>query len=64
MQQVGAQDLGAEIVGSYDTGKLSGGRRGFMYKMEGYQNGLQFYEGDIVRPDGSKINALTGVTTP
>ncbi|WP_210519913.1 hypothetical protein [Hymenobacter terricola] len=62
--QFGGKGLGLEVLGSFDTGKLSGGRRGFTYKVEGYQNGLQFYEGDIVRPDGSKINALTGVVTP
>lgn len=47
VQQVGAEGLGAEIVGSYDTGKLSGGRRGTMFKAEAYQNGNQFYEGTI-----------------
>lgn len=47
VQQVGAEDLGAEIVGSYDTGKLSGGRRGTMFKAEAYQQGNQFYEGTI-----------------
>ena len=62
--QFGGKGLGLEVLGSYDTGKQSGGRRGFMYKCEGYQNGLQFYEGDIVRPDGSRINAVTGLVTP
>lgn len=47
VQQVGLEGLGAEIVGSYDTGKLSGGRRGTTYKAEAYQNGNQFYEGTI-----------------
>jgi hypothetical protein len=47
VQQVGAEDLGAEIVGSYDSGKLSGGRRGTTFKAEAYQNGNQFYEGTI-----------------
>jgi hypothetical protein len=47
VQQVGAEDLGAEIVGSYDTGKLSGGRRGTNFKAEAYQQGNQFYEGTI-----------------
>jgi hypothetical protein len=61
--QFGGKGLGLEVLGSWDSGKNSGGRRGFMYKVEGYQNGLQFYEGDIVRPDGSKINAVTGVVT-
>jgi hypothetical protein len=47
VQQMGSEDLPAEIVGSYDSGKLSGGRRGTIYKTEAYQNGPVFYEGDI-----------------
>ncbi|MGI4873382.1 MAG: hypothetical protein ACRYFX_19665 [Janthinobacterium lividum] len=47
VEQIGAEDLGAEIVGSYDSGKLSGGRKGTIYKAEAYQNGHQFYEGAI-----------------
>jgi hypothetical protein len=47
VQQVGSEGLGAEIVGSYDSGKLSGGRRGTTYKAEAYQQGNQFYEGVI-----------------
>lgn len=47
VQQVGAEDLGAEVVGSYDSGKLSGGRRGTTFKAEAYQQGNQFYEGEI-----------------
>ena len=47
VQQVGSEGLGAEIVGSYDSGKLSGGRRGTTYKAEAYQQGNQFYEGTI-----------------
>jgi hypothetical protein len=47
VKQVGAEDLGAEVVGSYDSGKLSGGRRGTTFKAEAYQNGHQFYEGTI-----------------
>jgi hypothetical protein len=47
VQQVGAEGLGAEIVGSYDTGKLSGGKRGTTFKAEAYQQGNQFYEGTI-----------------
>jgi hypothetical protein len=61
--QFGGAGLGLEVLGEWDSAKLSGGRRGFMYKCEGYQNGLQFYEGGIVRPDGSSISALTGVVT-
>ena len=62
--QFGGAGLGLEVLGEYDTAKQSSGRRGFLYKCEGYQNGLQFYEGDIVRPDGSRINAVTGLVTP
>ena len=47
LQQVGSEGLGCEIVGSYDSGKLSGGRRGYTFKGEAYQNGTQFYAGDI-----------------
>lgn len=64
VQQVGGKDLGAEIVGSWDSGKLSGGKRGTMFKAEAYQQGNQFYEGDIALLDGSKVNAGTGVVTP
>lgn len=64
VQQVGGKDLGAEVVGSWDSGKLSGGKRGTIYKAEAYQQGNQFYEGDIPLLDGSSVNALTGVVTP
>lgn len=47
VQQMGSEGLPAEIVGSYDSGKLSGGRRGTTFKAEAYQNGPVFYEGDI-----------------
>jgi len=62
--QLGTRGLGVEILGSYGTGTLGGGKRGFTFKVEGYQNGLLFYEGDITRPDGSSIDAVTGVVTP
>ena len=64
VQQVGTAGLGCEILGSYDSGKLSGGRRGYTFKGEAFQNGNLFYEGDIVLHDGSTINALTHVVTP
>ena len=52
VQQQGSEDLPAEIVGSYDSGKLSGGRRGTTYKSEAYQNGPLFYEGAIdIKPE-------------
>ncbi|GAB3652681.1 hypothetical protein GCM10027594_27190 [Hymenobacter agri] len=63
VQQVGGAGLGAEILGSYDSGKLSSGRRGYTFKGEAYQNGNQFYEGAIPLKDGSSINALTGEVT-
>ncbi len=47
VQQMGAEGLGAEIVASYDSGKLSGGRRGNTFKAEAYQQGNQYYEGTI-----------------
>jgi hypothetical protein len=47
VQQVGTEGLGCEIVGSYDAGKLSGGRRGYTFKGEAYQNGNIFYKGEI-----------------
>ncbi|WP_310395715.1 hypothetical protein [Hymenobacter sp.] len=62
--QFGGAGLGLEVLGEYDSAKLSGGRRGFMYKCEGYQNGLQFYEGAITLRDGSSINPQTGAVTP
>jgi len=64
VQQVGADGLGCEILGSYTSGKLSGGRRGYTFKGEAYQNGNQFYKGEIVLKDGSSVNAATGVVTP
>lgn len=64
VQQVGGKDLGAEIVGSWDSGKLSGGKRGTTFKAEAYQQGNQFYEADIALLDGSSVNAVTGVVTP
>lgn len=57
VQQVGTEGLGCEIVGSYDAGKLSGGRRGYTFKGEAYQNGNIFYKGEIALKDGTKIPA-------
>ncbi|GAB3233115.1 hypothetical protein GCM10027346_20840 [Hymenobacter seoulensis] len=58
--QLGSEGLGVEILGSYDSGKLSGGKRGFTFKVEGYANGLAFYEGDIKIKGGATIPAPTG----
>ncbi|HEX8348337.1 MAG TPA: hypothetical protein VF598_00115 [Hymenobacter sp.] len=55
--QLGSEGLGVEILGSYDSGTLDSGKRGFTFKVEGYANGLLFYEGDIQFADGSKISA-------
>lgn len=45
--QLGSAGLGVEVLGEFESGKLSGGRRGFMFKVDGYQNGLLFYDGAI-----------------
>lgn len=45
--QVGAEGLPVELAPSYDSGKLSAGRRGFIIKGEAYANGVYIYEGDI-----------------
>ncbi|SHL26693.1 hypothetical protein [Hymenobacter psychrotolerans] len=62
--QLGQEGLGVEILGEYDSGTLGSGRNGFTFKVEGYANGLLFYEGDIKLKDGSSIAASTGVVTP
>ncbi|MFC7669295.1 hypothetical protein ACFQT0_19500 [Hymenobacter humi] len=46
--QVGAEGLPVELAPSYDSGKLSSGRRGFIVKGEAYANGLYIYEGDVL----------------
>ncbi|OUJ68826.1 hypothetical protein [Hymenobacter crusticola] len=51
--QLGSEGLGVEILGEFDSGTLDSGRRGFTFKVEGYANGLLFYEGDIQMADGS-----------
>ncbi|WP_022821899.1 hypothetical protein [Hymenobacter norwichensis] len=55
--QLGSEGLGVEILGEYDSGTLDSGRRGFTFKVEGYANGLLFYEGDIKQLDGSIVGA-------
>ncbi|PSR53906.1 hypothetical protein AHMF7605_10445 [Adhaeribacter arboris] len=45
--QLGSKGLGIEIVGSYNSGKVSGGRRGWTFKGEYYTNKQLFYEGTI-----------------
>lgn len=45
--QWGTKGLGLTIVGDFTTGKLSGGRRGYLFKVTGYQASPLFYEGDI-----------------
>lgn len=46
--QWGTKGLGVTIVGDFTTGKLSGGRRGYLFKVTGYQASPLFYEGDIL----------------
>jgi hypothetical protein len=45
--QVGAEGLPVELAPSYDSGKLSSGRRGFIIKGEAYANGVYIYAGDV-----------------
>lgn len=45
--QVGSEGLPVELAPDYDSGKLSGGRRGFTIKGEAYANGLYIYAGDV-----------------
>lgn len=45
--QVGAEGLPVELAPSYDSGKLSSGRRGFGVKGEAYATGLYLYKGAI-----------------
>jgi hypothetical protein len=45
--QLGTRGLPIEVSGSYGSGKLSGGRKGWTFTAEGYQVGQQFYEGVI-----------------
>jgi hypothetical protein len=47
MYQIGTADLGAEIVGGFDSGTVSEGRKAWTFKAEAYANGLAFYEGAI-----------------
>ncbi|QNF34354.1 hypothetical protein HUW51_17090 [Adhaeribacter swui] len=47
--QLGSKGLGIEIVGSYTSAKVSGGRRGWTFKGEYYTNKQLFYEGEIVK---------------
>ena len=45
--QVGADGLPVELSIGFDSGKLSGGRRGSMVKAECYSTGLKIYKGDV-----------------
>jgi hypothetical protein len=53
--QLGSEGLGVEILGEYDSGTLDSGRNGFTFKVEGYDNGLLFYEGDIKLKGGATV---------
>lgn len=43
--QWGSKGLGLTVPSDFTTAKLSGGRRGFIFKVSGYQSSLLFYEG-------------------
>ncbi|QCR23084.1 hypothetical protein [Pontibacter sp. SGAir0037] len=45
--QAGTKGLPVEISGTYGSGQLSSGRRGWTFAIAGYQNGMMFYEGAI-----------------
>ncbi len=45
--QWGTKGLGMSIPSDFSLAKLSGGRRGYTFKVTGYQAGLLYYEGDI-----------------
>lgn len=45
--QWGTEGLGMSIPSDFSLAKLSGGRRGYTYKVTGYQAGLLYYEGAI-----------------
>ncbi len=45
--QVGSEGLPCELAPSYDSGKLSSGRRGWTIKGEAYATGLFLYEGEV-----------------
>lgn len=45
--QMGSEFLPVEVAGSFGSGRLSSGRRGWTFNASSYQNGMQFYEGDI-----------------
>lgn len=45
--QWGQRGLGVTIVGDFTMGKLGGGRRGYLFKVTGFQQSPLIYEGDI-----------------
>ncbi len=47
MIQLGSEGLGVEVSGAYGSGKVSGGDRGWLFTVSGYQTGMQHYEGAI-----------------
>lgn len=49
--QCGTEDLPLEITGSYDSGTVADGRKGFTYKGEWFALGLAFYEGAFTFDD-------------
>jgi hypothetical protein len=49
--QLGSEDFPAMFTNSWDSADPSSGRKGFSYKAEAHQLGLQYYEGTIVYAD-------------
>ncbi|WP_187261308.1 hypothetical protein [Pontibacter beigongshangensis] len=45
--QFGTKGLGMSIPSDFSLAKLSGGRRGYTFKVTGYQSGVLYYEGAI-----------------
>ncbi|OUJ68659.1 hypothetical protein [Hymenobacter crusticola] len=59
--QVGAEGLPCELAPSWDSAKLSSGRRGFTVKGDCYAVGIKIYTGAVV--EKSKIGAPAPVVT-
>jgi hypothetical protein len=56
--QVGADGLPVEMAPAYNSGKLSGGRRGITVKVECYAIGIKLYKGDITYKPGAQTPAV------
>lgn len=53
--QVGTEGLPVELAPSWNSGKLSGGRRGTTVKGECYAKAIQLYEGDVVEKPSAPV---------